>query len=107
VRYSAPAPGPLPSGQTLVLSAGTLSFDGNHPGNATLQSPDACRSACMALPGCGGWVFCGNGMAGCGAGCKAYAKQHPKRKWAAAGLCSGLCACSGVLLCLGVFIITK
>jgi hypothetical protein len=70
----------MAAGETLILSAGSLAFDGGHPFNASIASPDLCRGACMALPGCGAWVFCGNGMSGCGGGCKAYARAHPKRE---------------------------
>jgi hypothetical protein len=77
VRFSANVAGAL-AGDVLVLSAGSLSFNGSHPGNASIAAPEACRAACAALPGCSGWTFCGNGAAGCGSGCKAYTQEHPK-----------------------------
>ncbi|KAI8464622.1 MAG: hypothetical protein J3K34DRAFT_491132 [Monoraphidium minutum] len=74
VKYAAAAPA---AGETLVLSAGTLRYDGSHPTGPAISTPAACRGACAAAPGCGGWAFCG-AAGGCGGGCKAYARAHPK-----------------------------
>ncbi|GBF88244.1 hypothetical protein Rsub_00956 [Raphidocelis subcapitata] len=78
VRYGAPARGALAAGALLVLSAGSLAYDGSHPGNASIASAGACADACAALPGCNAWTFCGDGVAGCGSGCKGYTDLHPK-----------------------------
>lgn len=78
VLISRTVPGELRGGDVLVLSAGTLAYAGSHPSNATISTADGCRDACMALPGCNAWTFCGNGTAGCGSGCKVHSKRNPK-----------------------------
>lgn len=45
-------PGKVIKGDILVLSAGTLSYGGSHPDNATLTAPAACADACGRLPEC-------------------------------------------------------
>lgn len=86
VRYGAAARGALAGGDLLVLSAGTLAYDGSHPGNASIPTADACRDACAALPSCNAWTFCGAG-GGCGGGCKAYTDLHPKSERPRMGSC--------------------
>lgn len=80
VRFSGEPIAAAIRAETLVLSAGTLAFDSSHPDNASITTPNACRDACAALPGCGAWSFCNNAAAGCGKGCKAYVRANPKRE---------------------------
>lgn len=89
VQVSRAVPGELRGGDVLVLSAGTLKYAGSHPSNATITSADGCRDACMALPGCNAWTFCGNGTAGCGSGCKSHSKRNPKSELGRAAFARG------------------
>jgi hypothetical protein len=65
-------------GELLVLSAGSLTYDGNHP-QPRFTDAGACEAACASVPGCNAWTWCSK-EAGCGSGCSSWVKQHPKCK---------------------------
>lgn len=64
----------------LVLDAGSLTYSGNHPRNASVTTAEQCSTICGQLPSCNAWTFCNNVTHGCGSGCAAWVADHPKRK---------------------------
>jgi hypothetical protein len=66
-------------GQLLVLDAGSLSFQGNHPMFPPFNA-DGCAAAYARTRGCNAWTFC-DSKEGCGSGCQAYKRDHPSREF--------------------------
>eukprot|EP00879_Flechtneria_rotunda_P005083 GHRR01005361.1.p1 GENE.GHRR01005361.1~~GHRR01005361.1.p1 ORF type:complete len:281 (+),score=51.02 GHRR01005361.1:258-1100(+) len=64
-------------GDVLVLSAGSLAYEGPHPAEPAITNAAACAHHCGLLPDCNAWTFCSK-RSGCSNGCSAWAKQHPK-----------------------------
>eukprot|EP01025_Chloroclados_australasicus_P018069 TRINITY_DN19353_c0_g2_i1.p1 TRINITY_DN19353_c0_g2~~TRINITY_DN19353_c0_g2_i1.p1 ORF type:complete len:647 (-),score=59.03 TRINITY_DN19353_c0_g2_i1:462-2285(-) len=63
--------------EVIVLDYNSLYYHdgGSHP--VVIASPAACCDECKRTEGCNAYAFCDN-PAGCGAGCAAYAAEHPE-----------------------------
>ena len=68
-----PAPTRIYGGGSTVSSIGPAKGDVKKP----FASRAECEARCQVLPGCTSFAFC-EAEGGCGAGCGAYVKQHPR-----------------------------
>lgn len=76
------------NGSLLVLSVDSMNYKGANPQGPSIFTTEHCANYCKALPGCNGFVFCGQ-LEGCYGYCFDFMGKHPKLRPAADGVSLG------------------
>lgn len=79
----AAAPSPHPAalehqGEDTGPGCGLIVISGQPP-HVPAFNADGCADACSRTLGCNAWTYC-DSEEGCGSGCQAYTREHPKRE---------------------------